>query len=306
MPTTTNFVPILLVLSLAATSLACPTRTISNLDGSGSAGAGGSETDSGGHGGSFHFDAGPGGAAGEGDIGGASGVGGAGGSALAGTGGMAGATGTGGVAGAVGIGGMSGATGTGGMAGVIGTGGMSGATGTGGSVVTCNPACSSATQTCVGTKCLLNDGQACALASQCASNACTPFYVDQDSDGYGTGPASGFCGTTPPVGFATQTGDCCDTASNLAIAKLIHPNAGFQSVSAGGVCGVTWDYDCDGTIKKSFQLCNACTAYPVCGCIFADYPDGDCGMTVGVGGCVPTDGANFCTSFGNPDVLKCR
>ena len=315
MTTTINFKPILLALSLAATSLACPTRTVPSPDSGGSGGAGGGETQTGGHGGSSRTDAGPGGSAGGGEIGGASGSAGAGGSALAGTGGMAGARGTGGTAGTIGTGGtagapgtggMAGAVGTGGMAGVIGTGGMAGASGSGGSIVTCNPACSSATQTCVGTMCLLNDGQSCALASQCASNLCTPFYVDQDGDGYGTGPASGFCGTTAPVGYSAQTGDCCDTASNLALAKLIHPNAGFQTTSAGGVCGITWDYDCDGTIEKNFQKCNGCTDYPQCDCMYVDYPDGDCGLTEALGQCAPTSGANICTSTGNGSALGCR
>ena len=78
-----------------------------------------------------------------------------------------------------------------------------------------------------------NDGQSCSVASQCVSNTCTPFYVDQDGDGYGTGQATGFCGTTPPVGYAAQTGDCCDTATNIAVAKLIHPGAGLPDHQRG-------------------------------------------------------------------------
>jgi hypothetical protein len=308
MTTKINFKPIILALSLASASLACPTRVAYMPDSSAKGGSGGGETKAAGHGGS-QTDAGGQGGIGGGDDGGATAVAGAGGSALAGTAGIAGAAGangTGGIAGANGTGGTAGANGTGGTAGANGTGGMAGVTGTGGSPPICSPACNSSGQTCVGTRCLFDDGQSCALASQCVSNTCTPFYVDQDNDGYGTGQAVGFCGTKPPVGYAAQTGDCCDTASNLAIAKLIHPNAGFQSASALGVCGITWDYDCDGTVERSFQECSDCSAYPTCSCIFVDFPEGDCGMTEGIGGCVPTDGANFCTSFGNPDVLKCR
>ena len=174
---------------------------------------------------------------------------------------------------------MAGPNGTGGTVGAPGTGGMAGATGTGGSSPTCSPACSSATQTCVGTTCLFNDGQSCALASQCASNVCTPFYVDQDGDGYGTGPASGFCGTAAPVGYSAQTGDCCDTASNLALAKLIHPNAGFQTTSAGGVCGINWDYDCDGSIEtsKSAGQCGPDSVYPSCTPVFMNFSQDYCG-----------------------------
>ena len=303
MTTNNKLIPILLALSLAVTLLACPTRIISNPDGGGT---GGSDSQTGGHGGSAQPDAGTGGAAGVGGIGAALGGAGVGGAGLSGTGGTAGAVGTGGMAGAVGTGGTAGAVGTGGTAGAVGTGGTAGAIGTGGSPATCNPACSSSTQTCVGTSCLLNDGQPCALASQCVSTVCTPFYIDQDGDGYGTGPASGFCGTTAPVGYSTQTGDCCDTASNLALAKQIHPGAGFQTSSAGGVCGVTWDYDCDGTIEKNFQKCNGCTDYPQCDCMYVDYPDGDCGLTEALGQCAPTSGANICTSTGNGSALGCR
>ena len=80
---------------------------------------------------------------------------------------------------------------------------------------------------------------------------CTPFYVDVDGDGYGAGQAMGFCGTTPPVGYSAQSGDCCDSAPNLAIAKLIHPGADFQTTSAGGTCNITWDYDCSGAVESN-------------------------------------------------------
>ncbi len=246
---THKLLPVLLLLPLAAASLACPTRIVDD-DG----GSGGSQMHSG-----------TGGAAGVTGAGGASGGAGAAGTVVAGTGGMAGVTGTGGAAGE---------TGTGGVAGVTGAGGVAGITGTGGSPATCNPSCSSSTQTCVGTKCLLNDGQSCSVASQCASNACTPFYVDQDGDGYGTGQATGFCGTTPPVGYSAQTGDCCDTATNIAVAKLIHPGAGYQTTSAGGVCNITWDYNCSGAIeaRPAEHAVWSGTAYPW-QCHYADPRD---------------------------------
>ena len=97
----------------------------------------------------------------------------------------------------------------------------------------------------------VRDGQPCSLAKDCASGTCSPFYVDVDGDGYGAGQAMGFCGTTPPVGYAAQSGDCCDSAPNLAIAKLIHPGADFQTTSAGGTCNITWDYDCSGAVESS-------------------------------------------------------
>ena len=130
---------------------------------------------------------------------------------------------------------MAGAAAGGASGGAAGSTGLGGATGTGGG---------------------LEDGQPCSLATNCASQVCTAFYVDVDGDGYGTGQAMGFCGTAAPVGYASQSGDCCDTATNLAVAKLIHPGADFQLTSAGGVCGITWDYDCSGTIEQSIPTCS--------------------------------------------------
>jgi hypothetical protein len=253
---THKLIPILLALPLAVASLACPTR-VGLPEGDG-------ETQSGGRGGSSATDAGSGGTIGA--------AGGGGSTVVAGSGARAGMTGTGGAAGATGAGGVAGATGTDGAAGAIGAGG---------SGEVCSPACVSATQTCVGTKCLFNDGLSCSVASQCASNACTPFYVDQDGDGYGTGQAVGFCGTTAPVGYAAQTGDCCDTAPSIAIAKLIHPGAGYQTTSAGGVCGITWDYDCSGTNDvRPVQYASDCTAPPACEAILTITTNLECGGTI--------------------------
>ena len=156
--------------------------------------------------------------------------------------------------------------------------GGAGADGLGGAA--CNPACD-ATHACTEGRCLLADAQPCVTASQCASSACSPFYQDVDGDGFGTGQAVGFCTlTTPPIGYAAQTGDCCDDASNIALAKLIHPAAEFQTTSAGGICGgITWDYDCDGLIQKVFTTCSGCTAAPDCQCIVKEFPDASCGTT---------------------------
>jgi len=104
--------------------------------------------------------------------------------------------------------------------------------------------------------------------AQCASATCNPFYADVDGDGYGAGQAIGFCTLTAPlIGYAAQNGDCCDDAANIALAKLIHPGADFQTTSAGGICGgITWDYDCSGAVEKSRQLCAGCTSLPDCTC----------------------------------------
>ena len=252
---THKLIPILLALPLAVTSLACPTRVGPPEDG-----AGGSP--SGGHGGASATDAGTGGTTG-----------------VAGAGGTIVVTGAGGT-GVAGAGGTAGATGTGGTVGAAGASGMAGATGASGPAPTCSPDCSSSTQTCVGTSCLFNDGQSCSVASQCASNACTPFYVDVDGDHYGYGQAVSFCGTSPPNGYAAQGGDCCDDASDLSIARLIHPNAEFQATSAGGVCGITWDYDCNGgTEVQTYQYVTSCGPPPTCTPILATTTDAMCGGT---------------------------
>jgi hypothetical protein len=290
---TNKLIPILLVLPFAVTALACPTRMGNSPD---DTGTGGAETQTGGRGGAPQT-----------GTGGAAGVAGGGGTVVAGTGGTAGATGTGGAVATGGVLGTGGVEATGGLTGTGGLAATGGVTGTGGSPVTCSPACSSSTQTCVGTTCLLNDGQSCSVASQCVTNTCIPFYVDQDGDGYGTGQAAGFCGTTPPVGYAAQTGDCCDTAANIAVARLIHPGAGFQTTSAGGVCNITWDYNCSGAIEPDQKTCGGCTAYPECDCADPQpYDTSKCGMAVGNTSCGPGS-AGFCvgTSFG-AGTLGCR
>src|SRR6185312_6062521 len=158
------------------------------------------------------------------------------------------------------------AGGMGGLTGAAGSTGASDSNGMAGAGATCSPACDMKTQSCVGTKCLLDDGQICSLASQCASNACTAFYLDQDGDGYGSGGAVGFCGTAPPVGYTTQNGDCCDDPVHLAVSKLIHPGAGYQTASAGGVCDITWDYDCSGVVEQSAREGNCPTVFTCPNC----------------------------------------
>ena len=193
-------------------------------------------------------------------------------------------------------------------AGHDGAGGVAGGAGAGGSGgAACSPTCD-ATHAC--TEGLLTDAQQCVTASQCASSACNPFYQDIDGDGYGAGQAVGFCTlTTPPIGYAAQTGDCCDDASNIALAKLIHPAAEFQTTSAGGICGgITWDYDCDGLIEKARTYCDGCTASPDCQCVVAQFADIDCGNNKGFPECskAVTAGGVTCVGAGGVGVLACR
>jgi hypothetical protein len=220
----------------------------------------------------------------------------------------------GGAAGGAGIGGGTGASagvgGAGGSAGGAaggGSGGVAGGAGNGaGGTAGCATACKS-TETCVGTKCLLNDGQTCSLASQCATAACTAFYVDADGDGYGAGTPAGFCGTTTPVGYASQNGDCCDDSAH-AVAKLIHPGADFQTASAGGVCNVTWDYDCDGTVEtsKSLGSCKHPGSTTDCTNVPGSFPESDCGTTQTPLAC--TYYISTCTAYPSDSatVIGCR
>ncbi len=285
---TTRLIPAVVALPLIFSSLACPTRPVE----------GGGQSQTGGQGGAPASDAGGSGGGGATGPGGEAGLGEAGGHPLAGSGGPAGTGGDAGTAGGTASGGASGAGGTAGAAGG----------GTGGSGPGCSPSCNSATQTCVETKCLLNDGQMCALGSQCASNTCTSFYVDQDGDGYGTGPAVGFCGTTAPVGYAAQNGDCCDDASHLAVARLIHPGAGFQTTSAGGVCNITWDYNCSGTVETSFGMRSGGCTDVDCSPIYTPYPESDCGLSESRASCSlgGPAGPNACYAVGGSETLGCK
>jgi hypothetical protein len=189
-----------------------------------------------------------------------------------------------------------------------GAGGVAGSAGAGGSGgAACAPACD-ATHACAGGRCLLIDAQQCVTASQCASGACNPFYRDVDGDGYGIGQAVGFCTlTTPPVGYAAPNGDCCDDASNIALAKLIHPGAEFQLTSAGGICGgITWDYDCDGSIATNPQTIACNNDYPNCTSRPANYPELYCGQSPE--SCSCTSAGQLCTKAcsGHPGDLACK
>src|SRR6185437_13807697 len=156
------------------------------------------------------------------------------------------------------------------------------------------------------------DGQSCFVPGDCASGLCSPFYVDVDGDGYGTGQAMGFCGTTAPVGYSAQSGDCCDNATNLALAKLIHPGADFQTASAGGVCGITWDYDCSGMVETDPQVSACGGTYPACTTVMSDSDPSACG-TANNQGCScsgrgdGTTGACQLSCVGHPDVpIRCK
>ena len=134
----------------------------------------------------------------------------------------------------------------------------------------CANNCSTA-QTCMNGKCVLLDGQPCETGNDCASGVCNVFFRDEDGDGYGT-PSSSIakCSiTAAPPGYASNSRDCCDNGGNVLLAAKIHPGADFQSTPAGGLCGVTWDYDCSGNIDLGpdfdvFTYCQVPCSDPVC------------------------------------------
>jgi hypothetical protein len=91
---------------------------------------------------------------------------------------------------------------------------------------------------------MLNDGQTCSIASQCASNVCTTFYVDTDGDGYGGTASTQRCGSTPPYGFTVTPGDCCDVTGG----QNTYPGSPTTSTSPNA-CG-SYDYNCNGQLNK--------------------------------------------------------
>ncbi|WP_434384188.1 MopE-related protein [Melittangium boletus] len=137
-----------------------------------------------------------------------------------------------------------------------------------------------------------NVGQSCTNASQCGGAiACTAtggaeckvtqatyrLYLDQDGDGYGTGPAVESC-TSTRDGYAQQDGDCDDTQAKV-------------KPSAEELCDGQ-DNNCDGTTDEGYGLeetcaqlngCRqkkACTSERAAQCVYVDppttyYPDDD-------------------------------
>ena len=169
-----------------------------------------------------------------------------------------------------------------------------------------------AVQMCRAGACLLRDGQPCALAADCASGICNAFYRDEDGDGHGapTGAMRLCTVTTPPAGYVAAGDDCCDNGGNLLLAAKIHPGTDYQPTSAGGICGINWDWNCSGQIDlgPDFDVsteCDrvACGTFPrrnlsnasefcgqgyfICGCTPLQPPAGTC--TCYQNGPAPTD-----------------
>jgi len=93
--------------------------------------------------------------------------------------------------------------------------------------------------------CRLKSLQACNSNSDCASLLCQTFYVDHDGDGYGeSNKTISFCeddSGTPPAGYVTQGGDCCDSDNNTFPGQT-------KYFSTANLCG-SFDYNCDGNTE---------------------------------------------------------
>jgi hypothetical protein len=174
-------------------------------------------------------------------------------------------------------------------------------------------ACSSIGQTCSAGACLWRDGEPCSVAVDCASDACNTFYPDIDQDGYGDpSMPTKLCGTNPVTGYVTDNRDCCDNGGgNVTVAALIHPNANPQTNSANGVCGITWDYDCDGHLQitpADISKCELpqCTSVPV-----GQLPDDQiamyCGLLDSACGCSLSNPGGCLGGCGSGDTtFACR
>jgi hypothetical protein len=153
---------------------------------------------------------------------------------------------------------------------------------------------------CTGAgQCLLADGQTCVHPSDCASNACTVFYIDQDGDTHGAASgASRVCGTTPPAGYVTSSDDCCDIPNG---GQNIFPGQTKWFYTATTACNVQWDYNCDNNFEKEvLQLDPACVPNPVGKCPAGRQWYGlssipDCGVMGNSNTCLDI-GASYCGS----------
>jgi hypothetical protein len=141
---------------------------------------------------------------------------------------------------------------------------------------TCNDSGSAGTCKCPGVTCS-------------AGVSCAVFYPDVDGDGYGdknaslgntSNPAVPGCADTPPANHVADNTDCDDRDIN------VHPGqTAFFATASNGT--KTFDYDCDGIMKKGVP----------------EYPGGSCTFCPGCSACGP--GASTCGSSGAQASFAC-
>ena len=112
---------------------------------------------------------------------------------------------------------------------------------------TCGFACTAGQRQCRSGQCLLDDGQPCSTAADCAGGICRAYYRDADQDGYGVTPLTMLCGGVPPAGYSASGGDCCDSNPGM------NPAAGFADSIANCNGTLTWDWNCSGKVETSLQ-----------------------------------------------------
>jgi hypothetical protein len=96
--------------------------------------------------------------------------------------------------------------------------------------------------------CKLKDVQKCSSDDQCASGHCRTFFADVDGDGYGSAKTLRLCDgldASPPAGYVTQAGDCCDSDA------AAHPGT-VDYFDSPDACG-SFDFNCDGTYELQYQ-----------------------------------------------------
>jgi hypothetical protein len=114
-------------------------------------------------------------------------------------------------------------------------------------------------QTEVGGRCGIPDGQPCTDPNLCFSRVCTRMFRDRDGDTFGDSTTDQTdCGSLQP-GFVTRSGDCCDSAADLAAAARVFPGQTMFFADASPVCDVGYDYNCDGSEELRYPGLGDCS-----------------------------------------------
>jgi hypothetical protein len=208
----------------------------------------------------------------------------------------------------------------------------------------CDPGCTATGRSCdangqcqcppgqafAGTRCGVDQGGVCSRTSDCLGNLpCTPFFLDNDFDGFGSEQRS-VCGTTPPppvskagergpvdVLYVPSGGDCCDLfgdqRSNTSISSAsssVFPGQTVSSSRPANNCTIPFDFNCDGVVSgpvvTDFANPAGCGTDPAtCGAnggVTDVSPT--CPGSISVLICVITS-LGTCTSTGNGGPISC-